>query len=264
MASRLSVRVARSVSPIILEVPALSSILSLQAKLLSFYDAPIASEIHLRNLESLETEINLATLTQTDPRLCRSLLISFVPINYDFDGFYQNVLGQADVSELSELGAFDAFQQLLMREVDQMNYYTAFVFRHLMLCYAITDIIEGRPIDFCCALPSLLRNLTPPGVFSPEIFSSAFSEIISVHFADQDFWDDNPAPEHALLTLYKSPQNKLSLLAAIVVLLVLKGCPIMPCVRDVLGPFRPSNLTVGFVALCTKCFLESFGFRQGL
>jgi hypothetical protein len=195
----VSVRVSRSVAPIGLELDPDSSILSFQSRLLILYDYLVTTEVDLCSLDGRDEEINLATVTDVDSRFSSSFLISFSRRKYDFESFYRNTLGVVDISDVSESVAAEAFQRLLLHEIDSMNHYSSFIFRYLMLSYAMTDIIEGRSTLFCSLLPSFLSNLQSSPLFSAEIFTSALSGIFTSQFADRYLWEESAESEHRLL-----------------------------------------------------------------
>jgi hypothetical protein len=251
---RFSVRVSRSVTPTVIELPPFSSSLSLHSTLLKLYDYPVATEVHLHRLEGREEEINLASVKEIDSRFSSSFLISFVPMTFDFAVFYRSNL--ASIIDVSDPIATEAFHHLLMHEIDQRNHYGAFIFRQLMLCYAITDIIEGRSSFFSGSLSLYLKDLGPTSLFPREVLLSALSDTFSVHLADRYLWDDPSQGGHWLLKLCDSCDSKACLFGSFLVDLILGNCEVMPIIKEVLTPYRPSCLIVYVIVLMTRFFLE--------
>jgi hypothetical protein len=252
---RFSIRVSRAAAPIVMDLIPNSPTISLCFRILSLFDRSLLTDIHLRRLDNRQEELLLSSLPRIDSRFNSAFLISFTPISLDVENTYQTMLTIEPT--VSDRVASDAFQRLLMHHKDQMTEYTSFVYRHLILTFALNDLVNGKPNFFCSCLPFYFARLSPSDqLFPPELLESAFSSVFASNFADRFLWNDSIEGGHPLLKMCKTRDLKLKSFCAFLIRLVIEGSPIRQLIRKVVGVYRPSYFVPYFVYCFTQGLLE--------
>lgn len=249
----LSLAVSRQVAPIEIEVLNESSTIPLIAEILEVFGRPMATEVVLTRMNNETDEINLSEIERIDNRFDGKFIVTFCPIDFDFEAFYKTnfCIECARCNQATEI----AFKKVFMHHVDQMNHYTAYVFRHQMLFMAVRDVVAGTPSPFSLCLPAYLKSLSKLSLFDAEVFEVILSQVfMRISFKKFDLLARTDK-QHEFRFLTEQKNKKLGRLCHFLIRLLEGDLGMAAIIRKVVGLYRPALHALLFVykfAMCVK------------
>ncbi|KAK8885875.1 hypothetical protein M9Y10_041332 [Tritrichomonas musculus] len=256
---RLELWVSKNAEPLILHLKDHSPTIDLCYQLLSLYNYPPTTEIVLKNFKTGREELNLSEIEKVNSRFNNKFLISFIPLDLHVDIFYRLLTNENSFSIGPVTG--ETYKSVLSYQFDSMNNYSAHIFRHQLLYIAIRDIVNGQPTMFSKCLPSYFLEMDDQlhAIFSPEIITNVFVEILSTLFADKYEWItlDSETKKPSLPHLSSDFSDAMNF-SKFIVDLIEKGCNMKQILKKSFSPFKPAQFVVDFITIITDELLNRF------